>query len=429
MTSANDHRTPRSAAHWQWTLVISLGMLIAVTSFAAGILSERDLFHGESSIDVGNRIGSLTADSETGNDDFARLDQVRSLIESEYYAWPDDPAARAALLRDLENRAIQGMMQGLDGYSAYLVPVEQKPLAEQMSGEYEGIGVWVESPDGVLTIVAPMPGSPAEAAGLRSGDVIDAADGHALAGVGEQDALALVRGPSGTKVRLTIRRPGTPQAFDVEVMRQKIQMPAVVYHKLADSNLGYIQVTVFGDKTTAELDAALGRARADRVKGIILDLRNNGGGWVQSAQEMIGRFVPADKGVALYEDVDPNDADLTPEPIVAGGTEVFDLPVDVLVNSGTASASEIVAGALRDYGRARLVGERTFGKGSVQRVHDFNDGASARITFAVWLTPNKTVIQTEGLEPDVEVASAATADSGDPQLDRAVKDLTVGGQS
>lgn len=418
-----DRQQQRSAAYWQWTLIISVGMLIAVTSFAAGVLAERDLFKGNTLASVGDRISSLSADATIGGDQFPRLTQVLSLIENEYYGWPSDPTERAQRLDDLENRALQGMMQGLDGYSTFLVPVEQAPVAAQMSGEYEGIGVWVESPNGLLTIVAPMPGSPAEAAGLRAGDVIQAADGHSLGGITEQDALALVRGPEGTSVRLTISRPGVADPFDVDVMRQKIPMPAVLYSKLPGTSIAHIRVTLFGDKTTAELDEALAKAKEDGVTGIILDLRNNGGGWVTSAQEMIGRFVPDDKGVALYEDVDPNDPDMTGEPIMGGGRDTFDTPLVILVNGGTASASEIVAGALRDYGRATLIGEKTFGKGSVQRVHDFDDGSSARITFAVWLTPNKIQIQGEGLQPDV-VVTASADQSVDVQLQQAVTELS-----
>jgi carboxyl-terminal processing protease len=419
-----DRQAQRSAAYWQWTLVISIGMLIAVTSFAAGVLAERDLFQGDTLASVGDRLSSLSTDASIGGDQFPRLKQVAGLIENEYYGWPTDATQRAERLEDLENRAIQGMMAGLDGYSTFLVPVEQAPVAAQMSGEYEGIGVWVESPNGLLTIVAPMPGSPAEAAGLRAGDVIQAADGHLLDGVTEQDALALVRGPEGTTVRLTIRRPGVADPFDVEVLRQKIPMPAVLYSKLPNTDIAHIQVTLFGDKTTAELDDALAKAKADGVSGIVLDLRNNGGGWVTSAQEMIGRFVPEDTGVALYEDNNPNDADLSGEPIVGGGQNTFDTPLVILVNGGTASASEIVAGALHDYGRATLIGEKTFGKGSVQRVHDFEDGSSARITFAVWLTPNKVQIQGKGLQPDIEVAPAADNSASDPQLERAITELS-----
>jgi carboxyl-terminal processing protease len=419
-----DRQAQRSAAYWQWTLIISVGMLIAVTSFAAGILAERDIFQGETLASVGDRLSSLSTDATLTDEEFPRLKQVVDLIEDEYYGWPSDPTQRAERLQDLENRALQGMMQGLDGYSTFLVPIEQAPVAAQMSGEYEGIGVWVESPNGVLTIVAPMPGSPAEAAGLRAGDIILAADGHSLEGYNEQDALGLVRGPEGTTVRLTIRRPGVTEPFDVEVARKKIPMPAVLYSKLPNTDIAHIQVTLFGDKTTAELDDALKKAKADGATGIILDLRNNGGGWVTSAQEMIGRFVPEKTGVALYEDSNPNDPDLSGEPIVGGGEDTFDTPLVILVNGGTASASEIVAGALHDYGRATLIGEQTFGKGSVQRVHDFDDGSSARITFAVWLTPNKVQIQGEGLHPDIEVPAASTNSTADPQLDRAIQELT-----
>jgi carboxyl-terminal processing protease len=423
MTPDIESTPSRRAAYWQWTLIVSVGTLIAVISFAAGMLAERDLLRDNPISGVGDRLGSLSSDTEPGAETFPRLRQVLDLIEKEYYGWPADPAQQTAQMQDLENRALQGMMQGLDGYSTYLVPVEQAPLAEQMSGEYEGIGVWVESPNGVLTIVAPMPGSPAEAAGLKAGDVIVAVGGQPVQGIDQQDALELVRGPAGTLVSLTIRRVDTSEPIAVDVMRQKIPMPAVLYTKLTDKNLAHIQVTVFGDKTTAELDQALKQAKADGVSGIILDLRNNGGGWVQSAQEMIGRFVDDNRGVALYEDVEPNDADLTEEPILGGGEEQFSIPLVVLVNGGTASASEIVAGALRDYGRAELIGERTYGKGSVQRVHDFEDGSSARITFAVWLTPNKVQIQGQGLAPDITVASAAEGATNDPQLERAITEL------
>jgi carboxyl-terminal processing protease len=414
-------RRRRSQAHWQWTLIISIGALIAVTAFAAGILAERDLFRGGAGSGTGDRLGSLTTDASVGGTGFQRLSDVATLIESEYYAWPADPTKRAALVKQLEDRAIQGMMGGLDGFSAYLVPDEQKPLSDQMSGTYEGIGVWVESPNGVLTIVSPMPGSPAEAAGLVAGDIIEAADGRPLQGITQDDALALVKGPAGTTVRLTIRRAGEANPLLIDVQRQKIPVQSVTYSKIDGTTFARIQVRLFGDKTTAELDAALKQAKADGITGIVLDLRNNGGGWVQSAQEMLGRFVPANSGAALYEDINPNDPDMLEEPIIGGGEQAYSTPLVVLVNGGTASASEIVAGALRDYGRAKLVGERTFGKGSVQRVHDFDDGSSARITFAVWLTPKKNQIQGAGLEPDLAVAAPKNGKPvGDPQLTAAV---------
>jgi carboxyl-terminal processing protease len=187
-------------------------------------------------------------------------------------------------------------------------------------------------------------------------------------------------------------------------------------------------VTIFGDNTTGELDQALARAEAEGVEGIVLDLRGNGGGWVTSAQEMVGRFVPEESGPALYQDVDPSDEELASEPIIGGGARAFDVPLAVLVDGGTASASEIVAGAIRDYERGVLVGENTFGKGLVQRVHDFDDGSSARVTFARWLTPDQIPIPEEGLVPDVVVADSPEG-TDDPQLERAIETVLAEAQA
>lgn len=403
----------RSAQYWRATLIFGLGLLIAVTSFGAGMLAERDLLNG----------GGFGLGSGDDSNDFNQLNEVKDIVESQYYEVPADPSEAAKFEEQLEYGAIQGMMGQLDDYSSFLVPAEQTAVRDHLSGEYQGIGVWVDFPDGKLTIISPMPNSPAEESGLQAGDVIEAADGHSLADTTPEDALDLVRGPEGTKVRLTVRRAGVPEAFELDVERRRIPVMSVNYRSLPEQHLAYIQVTVFGDKTTEELDAALNQAKADGAQGIILDLRNNGGGWVTSAQEMIGRFVPADQGPALYENLNPDGSERTPLEIIAGDTSNFEIPIVALVNGGTASASEIVAGALRDYGRATIVGEKTFGKGSVQRVYDFEDGSSARITFAEWLTPDQHRIQGEGIVPDVVVA-LDPAVSGDTQLDRAAELLT-----
>lgn len=416
---ASDPRPQQTLSGRAWTIALfaSSAVLILMTGFIFGILAERNVFNAGGLELAGHTYFANGAN--TG--DFKDLEEVHQLIEDEYYYLPDDPAQRAAFEHKLEYDAIQGMTNGLeDEYTAFLPPAEQAPINEQMSGEYDGIGVWVDFPDGRFRVISPMPGSPAEAAGIKRGDVILEADGHPLTGIGEDVALELLRGPAGSKVTLKIQRPGLELPLAIDVIRQKISTPAVYYDFLPDSKTALIQVTVFGDKTTAELDDALGRAKEDGATGIVLDLRNNGGGWVQSAQEMIGRFVPISKGVALYEDTDPQDSHVDSEPILGGTVTEYDLPMVVLVNGGTASASEIVAGALRDYGRAEIVGEKTFGKGSVQHVHDFVDGSSARITFAQWLTPSKTVIQGAGLTPDMVVVSGGVNAANDSQLDAAV---------
>ncbi|MFL5761652.1 MAG: S41 family peptidase [Thermomicrobiales bacterium] len=407
----------RSGRGWTIALVASSAVLVLMAGFIFGMMAERNVFSGGGIMIAGRHY--LANDSSSG--DFNDLKEVHKLIEDEYYYLPEDPAERVAFEKKLEFDAIQGMTSGLeDHYTAFLPPAQQAPVAEQMSGEYNGIGVWVDFPDGRFRVISPMPGSPAEAAGIKRGDVILKADGHPLTGIGEDVALELLRGPAGTTVRLTIQRPGVEQPLAIDVVRQKITTPAVFYTLLSDSKTAVIQVTVFGDKTTEQLDDALKHAREDGATGIVLDLRNNGGGWVQSAQEMIGRFVPSEKGVALYEDTDPSDQNLDSEPILAGKVSEYHLPMVVLVNGGTASASEIVAGALRDYGRAEIIGEKSFGKGSVQHVHDFADGSSARITFAQWLTPAKHIIQGAGLKPDIFVVAQGDNQSNDAQLNAAV---------
>lgn len=397
---------PAPSAFWQNALIVSVCLLIAVTFFGAGVLTEREYL-------------SDTA----GGDGGPTIEEIQELLAAESYYWPEDPATQALLLQEIEEAALRGAAAPIgDQYTAYLPPEDAEIANQELEGEYGGIGVYIEIVDGAVTVVAPMDGSPAEAAGLQPGDVLLEADGHPLTGLTPEEAGAVVRGPVGSAVRLTVQRPGTAAPFDVEVVRQIIEVPLVVYGFDEQSRVAVIKVTDFGNKTTAELDAALERARADGAVGIVLDLRANGGGYVSAAQEMIGRFVPADRGPALYEDDDRAEGnDLDEREIIGGGPEVFDLPLVVLVDGGTASAAEIVAGALRDYERATIAGEKTFGKGSVQRVHDFPDGSSVRITFAIWLTPNRQPLDGAGIDPQVPLPPADNPITGpDPDLQRAI---------
>jgi carboxyl-terminal processing protease len=276
-----------------------------------------------------------------------------------------------------------------------------------------------------MTIVAPIPGSPAEEAGIQGGDVILRIDGTSVEGLTDADALDLLKGPAGETVSLMLQR-GDQEASTLVVERRKIPIPVVTYDLDEESNIGVISIVVFGDKTAAELDAAIQAAKNDGVDGLVLDLRNNGGGWVQSAQETIGRFVPASAGPALWEDLDPNtEGDEVEQVILSGDVNAYDIPLVVLVNNGTASSAEIVAGALHDYERATIVGESTFGKGSVQRVHEFDDGSSFRLTFAHWLTPDRNAIDKVGIAPDIEVSETPPTEKGDEQLDAAIQVLNT----
>ena len=427
--------------------VLSAVALIAVLSFGSGIVAERYVFSG-TWLGTERLRGGLETDGNPEVDAaFPRQAEVREILEDEYFFLPASPEARATFWADVEKGAIDGMAiaaatpvaslddyrreldygaaRGMteslaDDYTVFLEPLRGAPLREELAGEYQGIGIWVEHPEGQFTIVAPIPGSPAARADLRAGDVIVAADGQELGALETDAAMSLIRGPVGSSVVLTIRRPGTPEVFDVTVNREEIEIPAVVYEAQAEGKVAHITVAIFGDNTTRELDAALKRAKEEGVGGIVLDLRGNGGGWVTSAQEMIGRFIPEDTGPALYQDLDlKDDGDLISEQIVGGGESAFDVPLAVLIDGGTASAAEIVAGAVRDYERGTLVGEPSFGKGLVQRVHDFEDGSSARITFARWLTPDRIPIPDEGLTPDIVITNDPAV-AVDRQLERAV---------
>ena len=398
------------------TLTVSLVVALAMTSFAGGVLAERYRFAPVAPTKAGSSVSAVARDAGTPSVSTERIDEVLNILNQEYLYGPvnDQQQLYAAL---------SGLVNTLpDNYTRFEPPPEAQQTRQYLSGEYEGIGIWIEEQGGKLVVVAPMVGSPAERAGLKPGDVLVSVDGQSLAGVSQDDAIQRLRGPAGSYTHVEVDRPDVGRV-PLDIERARITTPAVTY-TLRDSGVAQLAVSVFGDHTTEQLDAALKRAQSDHATGIVLDLRNNGGGWVSAAQEMIGRFVPSDAGPSHYEDTkrDPNSA--APQPIIAGSVHEYKLPVVVLVNSGTASAAEIVTGALKDYGRATVVGEKTFGKGSEQHVHQFDDGSSLKVTFAEWLTPKKTRIQGQGITPDVEVKPDDSG--GDVQLDRAVKVLQGG---
>ena len=345
---------------------------------------------------------------------FAPFWQTWELVHQYYLEQPVDDL-------ELMQGAIRGMLESLgDQHTSFMDPDELIQMNIQMAGEYDGIGAWVDTSSEYLTIVSPMPGSPAEAAGLHPGDKIIAIDGEDMTGIPGELVIRKVLGPAGTQVVLTIVREGEIAPFDVTVTRAHIVVPSVESEML-DGGIAYVKLNNFGDNTTAELRAALRDLMAQNPQGLILDLRNNGGGYLVPAVEVASQFM--NDGVVLYEQY--GDGSRQTYDARPGGL-ALDIPMVVLVNEGTASASEIVAGALQDQGRAQLVGELTYGKGSVQNwIPLDNDQGAVRITIAQWLTPAGRTIHEVGLTPDVTVEmTAEDYDAGlDPQLDSALQVL------
>ncbi len=336
------------------------------------------------------------------------------IIHTDYV---DQPVDNTKLLEG----AITGMVQALgDPHSEYMDPQVYKDATTELNGSYAGIGAYVDTSGTVLTIIEPIPGSPAEKAGLLAGDQIIAVDGVDMTGVDPVQVRSKVVGPAGTTVHLTVHRPGQSTPLQFDIVRAQINIPSVS-GKILDNGIAYVQITGFDANTSDQLKTALTTLLAQNPKGLILDLRNNPGGLLTTAIQVVSQFV--DHGPVVYEQT--SDGNKKEYDAIPGGLATK-IPMVVLINSQSASASEITAGALQDDGRAKLVGVVSYGKGSVQiRVPLSNNEGAVAITIAHWLTPKGTLIDKKGLTPDVYVPmTAADINAGlDPQLDAASQTL------
>ena len=344
--------------------------------------------------------------------EFAKLADVYELLEREHIdAGNFDPNA-------LTDGAIRGMLEATgDDHASYLDPDQYAFNREEIQGNFEGIGAEVTIKNGLITIVAPIPDTPADEAGVKPGDVILSIDGESVVGWDLVQAITRIRGEKGTPVRIEVRRDRTGETEELEIIRGVIQLESVRLTMLV-GRIGHLRISSFAGTTTEELSRAIERFERSRGLGLVVDVRNNPGGLLTSVVAVTGQFI--DEGMVLYQlDGEGNRRDWNAE----GGGELVDVPMVILMNEFSASASEVFAGAIMYHQRATTIGAKTFGKGSVNNLWPLFDGSAVNFTIGRWYTPDGKLIEGEGIIPDI-LQEASEDDSEDLQLDLAIEELT-----
>lgn len=348
--------------------------------------------------------------------DFSLFWKVWEILKNKYV----DKSSLDA--KELFYGAIDGMLAATgDPYTTFFSPKENQEFNEDISGTFEGIGAEMGMKDDVITIIAPLEGAPAEKAGLLPGDKIVKINGVISSSYSLDEAVKNIRGPKGTEVTLTIFRNGDEETRDIVVKRDVILVKSVRF-EMKDDSIAYIRVNRFGDDTEAAFKSASKELLAKKAQGVIVDVRSNPGGYLETAVAMGSLMLPTGKVVVIEENGSGKHVELK----ARGGDILSSLPTVVLINEGSASASEILAGALRENREnVRLVGKKSFGKGSVQELIPVNKETAVKITVAKWLTPSGKQIHNVGITPDVEVGITAEdrENKRDPQLDKAIEEV------
>ncbi len=385
-------------------------LLIAVAAFYGGF------YYGQSqvpSIYAIEGVGNKTL-GEPDNLDFSLFWDAWKIIQDKY-------ADRANLdKKEMVFGAIDGMVKSLkDPYTVFFKPVESKQFQDDVSGSFSGIGAEIGIRKDVLTVISPLEDSPAQKAGLRAGDRILKIGDTVTADLKINEAVSLIRGPKGTAVKLTVSRSGEDEIKELSIVRDDIKIPTIKW-ELKEGKVAYIQLFNFGQTAPSEFRTKVLEVLRGPADRIILDLRNNPGGFLEVSQDIAGWFVEPNAIVAIE---DFGNGAGTKEYRASGNGVLKNMPLVVIINEGSASASEILAGALRDNRKVKLVGAKSFGKGSVQQLENMRWGTSLKVTIAKWLTPSGKSISNEGLEPDVkvEISKEDVENLKDPQLEKAME--------
>lgn len=357
-----------------------------------------------------------TQPTANAEQDFALFWEVWNLVEEKFY---DQPELNTAVTYG----AIRGALDSLeDPYTVFVEPQPRALERARLEGQFGGIGAYVSRDEEGRVLLDPMVNSPSEQAGLQTNDILlKVDDADILTEMTTDEIVLLIRGEVDTEVVLTVEREGEANPIVLTITRAIIETPSVEWRMTEeDDTIGYIRISLFSGRTNTELDRAFEDLREAGAEKYIIDLRGNGGGYLEAAIDVASRFLEG--GVVLNEDRRGEDPKAYR---VRNGGKVLDAPLVLLVDGGTASASEIVAGALQDYNRATLIGETTFGKGSVQLVYDLSDESSLHVTVAKWFTPENNIIDGVGLSPDIEVLFSEEdhTNGTDPQYQRAVEHL------
>jgi carboxyl-terminal processing protease len=394
--------------------LIYITILLILGSFTAGIFVGRSNFVKQNVDNQNNLLSNKNSDN-TEKVDFNLFWEAWNMVEKKYIEQPLD-------YKKMLYGSIEGMVSSLDDpYTSFMDPEMSKEFKEEIDGNFEGVGAEIGIKNDQLTIIAPLSNSPAEKVGLRARDVILEIDGKDTSEMNLIEAVYLIRGEKDTEVILTISRKNS-DVKQYKIKRDKIEVNSVEWKKIKTkkgNNVAYIELSYFGENTANDLKKITSDVLAMKPKGIILDLRNNTGGYLETSIDVASIFM--EKGQIVTYQVSTKEGDSKKEYKTSGGDRLSSVPLVILVNNGSASASEILAGALNENKSVDLVGEKTYGKGSVQELEYLNDGSSLRITIAKWLTPSGKNINGEGIEPiyKVDLTEDDYNNDRDPQLDKA----------